>query len=125
MAHIIGARGERAGKIIFDPIVWNQGLDGAFKHLPDLGDFIDCKTTPHAEPWLKIAKGRLNTERAYVLISSADHPYYWIAGWMWGHEIAQRGKILFPARPAYVVEASMLHKPHLLQQIVRDARPFD
>jgi len=123
--HINGARGERAGKIVFDPIVWNKGLDGSFRHLPDLGDFIDIKTMWRDHHRLLVEVPRLVKDYAYVCVSSENHPYYWFAGWRWGHELLQLNQRDFPNRPAYFATVAQLHKIYLLQQIVRDARPFE
>jgi hypothetical protein len=129
LMHINGARGERAGKVIFDepghPIVWNKGLDGPFRELPDLGDFIDVKTMWKDHHQLLVEVPRLHKEWAYLCVSSENHPYYWIAGWLWGHELLQLNQKRFPARPAYSATVAQLHKPYLLQRIVRDSRPFD
>jgi len=116
---VMGARGERAGKIIFDPIEWHKELVDDPTNVPDLGDFIDIKTTPYEEPWLKVPAHRLHKEWAYVLTTSFDHPYYWFPGWLWGHELAEM-ELRFPARPAYCAEVAQLHPIYLLQQIARE-----
>lgn len=120
--NITGARCERAAKICFDPIEWHKILNDGddMMNIPDLGDFIDVKGTQYAEPWLKVPAYKIKKHWAYLCVSAADHPYYWIAGWLWGHELAVRDNLKFPERPAYTVEAAALHKPYLLQQIARE-----
>jgi hypothetical protein len=120
-AHIIGARGERAGQEAF-PLEWNMfdepRLDDA-----DLGDFIDVKTTVYRTPWMKVPRVKLKPLWAYVLISAADHPHYRIVGWTWGHEIKKAAPIECPQpdRPAYIVREgdAILHDARELQAIVK------
>jgi hypothetical protein len=118
---VMGARCERAAKICFEPIVWHKFVaDHELGNVPDLGDFIDVKGTNYAEPWLKVPAHKIKNHWAYLCVSAADHPYYWIAGWLWGHELAQQQHLKFPERPAFSVEVAQLHKPYLLQQIARE-----
>ena len=113
----VGARGERAGKIVFDPIHWHKYDIGG----PDLGSFIDVKATAYRPPWLKAEAGTVKPEYAYVLVGAADHPHYDVIGWIWGHELLtvpltepQAG------RPAHVVTdtSPRLRPIHDLQRIV-------
>ena len=120
--HIRGARGERAAKIVFDPIVWHKFKTGTLDGLPDLDDFIDVKTVSYDEHVLLVPAHKIVKPWAYVLVSAAAHPYYWIAGWIWGHELARPEFLRFPDRPAYAMKHTQLHKPYLLQEIVRYAR---
>jgi hypothetical protein len=121
--HILGARCERAGQIAFPTLVWNKGLEGPFRNLPDLGDFIDVKgierpyQNDHA---LIVPANRVTLDWAYLLVAAEEHPYYWIAGWMWGRELAVPDNKRFPNRPAYFVEQDRLHPPFTLQQIARE-----
>lgn len=120
--HIVGARGERAGKVMLDPIEWHKFKIGNLDGLPDLDDFIDIKTVSNDQHALLVPAHKIVSAWAYVLVSAAEHPYYWIAGWMWGHELAQPQHLRFPDRPAYSVATARLHKPYLLQDIVSYAR---
>jgi hypothetical protein len=118
---IIGARGERAAQEAF-PLPWDNGpmRDDA----PDLGDFIEVKTTGYRNAWMKITTARpLHEFWAYVLCSAADHPHYRIVGWAWGHEIKKAAPIQCPQpdRPAYIVREcdAILRDARELQAIVK------
>jgi hypothetical protein len=122
--HILGARTERAAKIIFEPIVWNKGLDGA-GDMPDLGDFIDVKGVTSDDHCLLVWQGGVKPQWAYLLVSAEQHPYYWMAGWLWGHEVERPENLEqsfgpYVHRPAYRIAAARLHPTYLLQRVVRD-----
>lgn len=118
--HELGCRTERAGKVCFSYLIWHAFKKGSLIGLPDLGDFIDVKGIPEDRLNLVVQVGGLRLDWAYLLISAENHPYYWLAGWMWGKEILDRAEIRFPGRPAYFIRKDLLHKPYLLQQIAKE-----
>jgi hypothetical protein len=123
--HIWGARCERAGKVVFPTLTWNAYRDKFdFKGLADLGNLIEVKGMEKDDHRLLVPLGSVNPVRAYLLISRENHPYYWIAGWLWGSEVllgpVERSFGKFIKRPAYRIPADCLHKPYLLQRIVTE-----
>jgi hypothetical protein len=123
---ILGARCERAAKICFEPIVWNKlPPAAAIGDVPDLGDFIDVKGVRLDEHCLVVKIGGVKMSWAYLLVSAENHPHYWLAGWLWGHEVAtddnlERSFGPYIERPAYRIHPEQLHKPYLLQRIARE-----
>jgi hypothetical protein len=133
---ILGTRGERAAKIVFDPIKWLafEPVKSGSKKKPDLGDFIDVKAQERTmfddrlhelnvshDPKKNIT---VNPDWAYLLVGAETHPYYWIAGWMWGHEVMRFGELRNPSRPYYSVRVDRLHPPWRLIQIARERNPI-
>jgi hypothetical protein len=118
---ILGCRCERAGKVILPTLVWHTELVRDVDSVPDLGDFVDVKGMKLDRHHLLIPRAKLKLQWAYLLISAEEHPYYWCAGWLWGHEvpaIATAGP--YAHRPSYQIEAEQMHKPYLLQQFVKE-----
>lgn len=125
--NIMGCCGERAGWVFFPQLVWHKFKVGHPDGTPDLGDFIDVKTikrptqNDHA---LIVKHDGIKPDWVYLLVAAEEHPYYWIAGWLWGEELQQPRHLQndwgpFTKRPAYMVKAPGLRSVFDLQKIVK------
>jgi hypothetical protein len=104
----LGARCEFAGHVYFPHLEWHKFTHGSVDNLPDLGNTIDIKGIPlHNLSLLVQLDG--NPNRAYVSISSQDHPIYVLKGWQWGHVIMKECHIDNPLgdRPAYFYKGEL------------------
>lgn len=90
--HCLGCRAERAGKWYFDPITWIGFVPGKTNGMPDLGAFIDVKTTK--TPFAAGTGSLISPEKdivhgfAYVLaIPLPGFTAFRFVGWAWGTEL--------------------------------------
>lgn len=88
-ADVWAARGELAGKLALDPINWHSEIVDDPTDLPDLSDFIDVKTVLEDRRRLIVETSKVRDKWAYLLVSGETHPEYWVAGWLWGHQIRE------------------------------------
>jgi len=112
---VLGARCERAACVFFPGEEWHKFTTGSVSKLPDLGEFIDVKGVPFDRYELLVPCPKLNPDFAYVFISAEYHPYYWLAGWEWGSEMAKAP--VKHKRPCYAKAVGALRKIHELQRI--------
>lgn len=114
--HVLGARCERAGWVFFPTLTWHRFKTGAVDDTPDLGDFIDVKGVRFDHHELLVPQAKIKRDWAYLLISAEQHPYYWLAGWMWGSSLIERAPLKH-SRPAYAMPAHALFSLTALQRI--------
>jgi hypothetical protein len=116
--NIRGCRGERAAKLLFDPLEWNAfEASQAFRGSADFGDFIDIKTTRLDRHSLMVPVRHYKSERAYVLISAEQDPVFWFAGWAWGADFKEQTNFGGPAW-TIPVESSLLRPIHTLLEAI-------
>jgi hypothetical protein len=122
-AHILGARCERAALVFFPGMTWHRHFTD-FIGKPDLGSFIDVKGVGEDRRRLLSPNHNIKRDFAYLLVSAENHPYYWMAGWLWGSELIkageERGRQEFSKRPCFVAEHKELEPLRLLQQVARE-----
>jgi hypothetical protein len=109
---ILGARCERAAWIFFPTLTWNRYAH----HLPDLGDRIDVKGKRLDHHDLLVQPDRVKLHWIYLFVSAENHPYYWMAGWAWGHEVAQAPLRL--KRPCHLIPVDELRPFRTLLEYV-------
>lgn len=135
--HIRGACGECATHHCFPEGTWHRQTDKIYG-VPDITGHpvpikIDSKATELDWHRLQVGLGEdrdsLKRDWAYVMVSAENSPYFWVAGFLWGHELQdgwfldKRGK--YALRPAYRAQTWQLHPMYILQQIVRGERSPD
>jgi hypothetical protein len=108
-----GARGERACKVLLDPIVWHAFKPGDLDDTPDLGDFIDVKTLSRyfdeETRLLHAKKDGVKRRWAYVLVvPERIERRFRIVGWAWGFELQRITPVeLQPGRPAHILPGTI------------------
>jgi hypothetical protein len=119
--HIFGCCGECAGKCMLPMLRWNDFKRGPLDDTPDLEDdklAVDVKAIEKHQHRLLVQAGKVQREWAYLLISGEYHPYWWVAGWAWGHEVLRaRIEEPQPNRPAHVLDIDRLRLGFDLQTI--------
>lgn len=127
----VGTRTECAVHIFFPHLEWNSFVPGDKVYgRPDIGDFIDVKGVDrkggemHKKTSLVVQRGGVHPVAtwAYVLAVEIELGLIWIAGWLWGFEVAQHPvKELQRNRPSHVAPLKVLHSLRLLQAIACQA----
>ena len=124
--NVLGARTEMAAWTCFSPrIKWHYEVLDRPELFPDLGDFIEVKGSMRPEPTLIVPpkdNEKPPLEWAYLLVSAADHPFYDLLGWLWGHEFLDDdhwNDTLLKARPAWRA-VPPYREPEELLSLVRE-----
>lgn len=127
--HIFAARGEKAIWKVVPFLSWHKFSTKGFHNSADVGDFIDGKATDYPIEEIEMIvkrdykdgdKKAIHPEFAYTLAAGFHHPWWYIAGWMWGREVIQRYKPKKYYSWVYQVPEKDLHPIDELIEIARD-----
>jgi len=92
--HILGTRTECAAKTYFYMTTWHIEILSDVNKLGSLPDLshqrgnIDVKGVLQHSHQLLSPAAAIKPDWFYVLVSTLDHPRYWIRGWCRGHDLA-------------------------------------